>query len=75
MIELKECEKCRSRLFLIDETITYLEINGEVEKELGRSGFFNRNCLKCTMPEIYHDFKHLDKAHSTSLNDLIISDA
>jgi len=65
MNELKKCEKCGSRLFLIDETVTYLEINGNAEKELGRTGFFNRNCLKCHIPEIYQDFKHLDEFMST----------
>lgn len=64
MIELKQCKKCGSRLFLIDETVTYMEINGDAEKELGRTGFFNRTCLKCNMPEIYQDFKHLDGSMS-----------
>lgn len=44
------CKKCGSRIFLVDETITHLEINGEIVKELGSGDLHNRNCLRCTEP-------------------------
>ena len=45
---------------MVDETVTYLEIDGEAKKELGRTSLFNRNCRKCTTPEVYEDYKNLD---------------
>ena len=58
---MPKCEKCGSRIFLVDETITHLEIDGEIVKELGTGDLHTRNCLRCTHPEIYKDYKHLDK--------------
>jgi len=29
---MKQCENCGKQLFLIDETVTYLEIIGDTEK-------------------------------------------
>ena len=55
------CKKCGSRIFLVDETITHLEINGEIVKELGTGDLHHRNCLRCTHPEIYKDYAHLDE--------------
>lgn len=55
------CKKCRSQIFLVDETITHLEIEGEIVKELGSGDLQNRNCLRCTHPEIYEDYEHLDE--------------
>ena len=55
------CEKCGSKIFLVDETITHLEIDGEIVKELGSGDLHTRNCLRCTHPEIYKDYKHLDE--------------
>jgi len=55
------CKKCGSRIFLVDETITHLEIDGEIVKELGSGDLHNRNCLRCAEPHIYEDYKHLDK--------------
>jgi predicted nucleic-acid-binding Zn-ribbon protein len=55
------CKKCGSRIFLVDETITHLEINGEIVKELGSGDLHNRNCLRCTHPEIYQDYVQLDE--------------
>ncbi|MBP1741233.1 MAG: hypothetical protein H6Q48_3526, partial [Deltaproteobacteria bacterium] len=54
------CKKCGSQIFLVDETITHLEINGEIVKELGTGDLYNRNCLRCTHPDIYEDYAHLD---------------
>ena len=59
---MARCEKCGCKLFLVDETVTFLEIDGEAEKEMGRTSFFNRNCLKCTVPDVYKDYQHLDEA-------------
>jgi hypothetical protein len=55
------CKKCGSQIFLVDETITHLEIAGEIVKELGSGDLHNRNCLRCTHPDIYEDYKHLDE--------------
>jgi len=55
------CAKCGSQIFLVDETITHLEINGEIVKELGSGDLHNRNCLRCADPEIYKDYMHLDE--------------
>jgi hypothetical protein len=46
---------------LVDETITHLEIDGEIVKELGTGDLHNRNCPRCTEPHIYEDYKHLDE--------------
>ena len=55
------CKKCGSQIFLVDETTTHLEIEGEIVKELGSGDLHNRNCLRCTEPDIYEDYKHLDE--------------
>ena len=55
------CKKCGSKIFLVDETITHLEIAGEIVKELGSGDLHTRNCLRCTHPEIYCDYKNLDE--------------
>jgi hypothetical protein len=55
------CTMCGSRIFLIDETITHLDIDGEIAKELGSGGLHNRNCLRCTHPEIYEVYNQLDE--------------
>ena len=55
------CAKCGSQIFLVDETITHLEIAGEIVKELGSGDLHNRNCLRCTAPDIYKDYAHLDE--------------
>ena len=58
------CKKCGSRIFLVDETITHLEIAGEIVKQLGSGDLHNRNCLRCTHPDIYADYAHLDERTS-----------
>jgi hypothetical protein len=55
------CAKCGSQIFLVDETTTHLEIAEEIVKELGTGDLHNRNCLKCTHPDLYQDYKHLDE--------------
>jgi len=53
------CEKCGSKLFLIDETCTHVEIDGEIVKtHLG--DLSNRNCVRCTYPGLYADFRGYD---------------
>ena len=59
---MSRCRKCGSKIFLVGETITHLEIDGEIVKELGTAALHNRNCLRCTHPEIYKDYMHLDDA-------------
>ena len=55
------CKKCGSQIFLVDETVTHLEIDGEIVKELGSGDLHTRNCLRCTNPDIYADYAHLDE--------------
>ena len=57
---MPRCKKCGSQIFLVDETITHLEIDGEIVNELGTGDLHNRSCLKCTHPNLYEDYKHLD---------------
>ena len=45
----------------MDETVTHLEIDGEIVKQLGSGDLHNRNCLRCTAPDIYADYAHLDE--------------
>jgi len=54
------CKRCGSQIFLVDETITHLEIDGEIVKELGSGDLHNRNCLRCTDLDFYEDYAHLD---------------
>jgi len=53
------CKKCGSRVFLVNETITHLEVDGELAKQLGGGDLHNWNCLRCNHPDLYKDFKHL----------------
>ena len=59
---MSRCMKCGSGVFLVDETITHLEIDGEIVKQVGGGELHSRNCLRCTHPEIYKDYRHLDEA-------------
>jgi hypothetical protein len=61
VINVPKCKKCGSKIFLVDETITHLEIDGEIVKELGSGHLQTRNCLKCTHPDLYEDYTHLDE--------------
>jgi hypothetical protein len=54
------CAKCGSQIFLIGETLTHLEIAGEIVKQVGNGDLHNRNCLRCTHPEIYKEYAYLD---------------
>lgn len=58
---MPRCQKFGSKIFLVDETVTHLEIDGEIVKQLGGGDVHNRNCLKCTYPAIYEDYRHLDE--------------
>lgn len=54
------CPKCGSRIFLVDETSTYLEVDGELVKQVGGGELHNRNCVRCTYPEQYGQYKYLE---------------
>ena len=58
---MPRCKKCGSRIFLVDENISHLELDREIVKELGSGDLHNRNCLRCTHPDLYEDYKHLDE--------------
>ena len=58
---MNRCNKCGSTVFLVDETITHLEVGGEIGKQVGDGDLHNRNCVRCTYPWQYKDFEHLDE--------------
>ncbi|MBP1741130.1 MAG: hypothetical protein H6Q48_3423 [Deltaproteobacteria bacterium] len=45
----------------MDETLTHLEIDGETVMEIGSGDLYTKNCLKCTHPYLYEDYRHLDE--------------
>lgn len=53
------CEKCGSRAFLVDETCTHVVIDGEIVKT-HPGDLSNRNCIRCTYPDLYPDFRGYD---------------
>ena len=57
---MTRCKKCGSRVFFVDETITHLEIDGEIVKQLGSGDLHNRNCVKCINPKQYEEYRHFD---------------
>ena len=56
---MPKCQKCGSKIFLVDETSTHLEGDGEIVKELGSGDLHNKNFLRCAHPDIYEDYKHV----------------
>ena len=46
-IKTSKCTKCGSTEFLIDETITHLEVDGEIYDHCGKGEFHDRRCAKC----------------------------
>jgi len=55
------CKKCGSKVFVVDETASYIEVNGEIVKHVGGGDLHNRNCIRCTYPEQYKDYRYLDE--------------
>ena len=53
-------KKCGSKAFFVDEEATYLEVEGNIVKDLGSGGLANRNCIRCIYPAQYEDYKHFD---------------
>ena len=58
---MAKCNKCGSKVFFVDDTSTYLEVDGELVKQLGGGDLSNRNCVRCNYPDQYKDFKHFDE--------------
>jgi len=56
-----KCKKCGSKVFLVDETVTHLEVDGEIIKQVGSGDLHNRNCIKCIYPEQYENYKNYDE--------------
>ena len=53
------CRECGSRVFLVDETCTHVEVDGEIVKTFtGDLG--NRNCIRCAYPDLYPDYSDYD---------------
>jgi hypothetical protein len=60
-IETVKLKGVPQNLFFDDDTVTYLEIDGEIKKELGCGDLHNRNCVRCTYPEQYDEYKDYDE--------------
>ena len=58
---MTRCKKCGSKVFVVDETASYIEVNGEIVKQVGGGDLHNRNCVRCTYPEEYKEYKYLDE--------------
>ena len=58
---MTKCNKCGSKVFFVDDTSTYLEVDGELVKQLGGGDLSNWNCVRCNYPAQYKDFKHFDE--------------
>ncbi len=58
--ETRKCKKCGSTIFFVDETITHLEVDGQIIKQLGSGDLHNRNCVRCNYPEQYENYKNYD---------------
>ncbi len=50
-----ECEKCGSKVFFVDETVTHVEVDGEIVKS-HTGDLHNRNCVRCTCPEQHPEY-------------------
>jgi len=61
MSKPNRCKRCGSRIFFVDETCTYLEVDGEIIKQLGDGDLNNRNCVRCTYPELYREYNNYDR--------------
>jgi len=55
-----KCKKCGSKIFFVDDTVTHLEIDGEIIKQVGGGDLHNRNCIRCTFPEQYEELRNLE---------------
>ena len=60
-MKITKFKKCGSKIFLVDETVTHLEVDCEIIKQVGDGDLNNRNCVKCTYPEQYSLYKHLEE--------------
>jgi predicted nucleic-acid-binding Zn-ribbon protein len=58
---MTRCKKCDSKVFLVDETTTHFEIDGQIGKQLGNGHLHNRNCVRCAYPELYENYSHFDE--------------
>lgn len=53
-IAATRCRNCGSTVFLVDETCTHVEVDGEIVKTYP-GDLCNRNCMWCVYPEVYRD--------------------
>jgi predicted nucleic-acid-binding Zn-ribbon protein len=60
-MDVAKCKKCGSKVFVVDETASYIEVDGEIVKKVGSGDLHNRNCVRCTYPEEYEEYKYLDE--------------
>ena len=58
---MTKCKKCGSKVFVVDETVSYIEVDGEIVKHVSSGDLHNRNCVRCTYPEQYEDYKYFDE--------------
>ena len=58
-----KCLKCGSRVSLADVTDTIVFVGDEIVKRHD-GDITNRNCVRCSYPERYREFKHYDEESS-----------
>ena len=54
------CEKCGSSIFFVDETVTLVQVDGEIVKTF-QGDLSNANCVKCTYPKVYPEYQDFDE--------------
>ena len=58
---MTRCKKCGSKVFVVDESASYIEVNGEIVKKVSSGDLHNRNCVRCTYPKQYKEYRDLDQ--------------
>ena len=54
-----KCERCGSRVFLVDETVTHVQVDDEIVKSHA-GDLANANCVRCTYPGMYPEYRHYE---------------
>jgi len=50
------CNKCGSKVFFVDETVTHVQVAGEIVKTF-QGELTNANCVRCTYPNAYREYQ------------------
>ena len=55
-----KCEKCGSTVFFVDETVTHVQVGGEIVKTF-QGDLTNANCVRCVYPDVYPEFQDFEE--------------